>query len=152
MQAYKAMVNINGSHSHQVVKSKLTAAEILVLRAIHGQDSVRDIKPMMAKGEPVHATIWTMDDDGGDIEVKLTKNTLLGSLRRVYGEEIVERVFPGITPVLPDNLADIGETGPVDEEIDLEQQALAEHKAGSDDSDDEDEFAQPDAEAEDEAA
>jgi hypothetical protein len=145
MKAYKALININGSHSHQVVKKGLTAAEILVLRAIHGQDSVRDIKPMMAGGNAVHATIWTMDDDGNDIEAKLTRNTLLGSLRRVYGDQIVAAVFPGINPVLPVELAEIGENVDADEEIDLEKQALADHRAAISEDD---EFGQLDAETE----
>ena len=44
MQLYDCKVRLNGSVANEVVKHEITAAEIMVLRALHGEDSVVDIK------------------------------------------------------------------------------------------------------------
>lgn len=43
MKRYTANINIGGDRNHVVVKSNITAAEILVLQAIHGSQDVYNI-------------------------------------------------------------------------------------------------------------
>lgn len=45
MQTYSARVRLSGSLFNEVPKAELTAAEITVLRRLHGPDSVIEIKP-----------------------------------------------------------------------------------------------------------
>lgn len=45
MQLYDCKVRLSGSLYNEVPKTGVTAAEITVLRVIHGSDSVADIKP-----------------------------------------------------------------------------------------------------------
>ncbi|WP_176074325.1 hypothetical protein [Brucella intermedia] len=45
MQTYSARVRLSGSLFNEVPKAELTAAEITVLRRLHGPDSVVEIKP-----------------------------------------------------------------------------------------------------------
>ena len=43
MKLYKALVRINGSLLNEVAKDNLTAAEIMVLQRIHGDDAVQNV-------------------------------------------------------------------------------------------------------------
>lgn len=44
MKLYDCKVNLGGQIIHFAPKSRITAAEIMLLRAIHGDDNVRDIE------------------------------------------------------------------------------------------------------------
>lgn len=44
MKLYSCKINLKGSLLNQVIKSEVTAAEIVLLRAIHGNDAVNDIR------------------------------------------------------------------------------------------------------------
>lgn len=46
MQLYEAKIRLGGSVQNEVRKSELTAPEIVVLRQIHGNDAVLEIKSM----------------------------------------------------------------------------------------------------------
>lgn len=48
MKFYSAKVLLKGSQINQVPKDRLSPAEIIVLRSIHGSDAVVDIKPSKA--------------------------------------------------------------------------------------------------------
>jgi hypothetical protein len=120
MQHLNCDVALSGDRNHVVRKSDITVAEVEILRALHGQDSVRNIQPTR-----------TTTSDGG---------ALLDRLRRKYrrrmpalpGEKsrcIVDTVFPGPRPKLPVSLADIGEHR-------LEQKTHQEDRAESDDESD----------------
>ncbi len=45
MRLYDCKVLLAGSRENEVRKSDVTAAEIMILRALHGEDSVTDIRP-----------------------------------------------------------------------------------------------------------
>lgn len=108
MKTYKCLVNKDGSHSHQILKSDVTAAEIAILRAVHGGDAVRSIRPCLdADGKPLEAMRLHMDDNGNDVRTRMNRLALLGALRRTYGEEVVNHVFPGIHPALPMTIEDL---------------------------------------------
>ena len=44
MRFYNAKVRLAGSLLHEVYKERLTAPEVMLLRTIHGQDAVVDLK------------------------------------------------------------------------------------------------------------
>lgn len=88
MQIYQAEVCIGGLLTNTVVKSGLTAAEIMLLQHEHGADAVRAIKP----GK----------------NVKRPYQDEYNRLLKAYGRKKFEKVFPGGRPVLPEKLADVG--------------------------------------------
>lgn len=49
MQTYRCRVNLAGEIKNQVLKDGIVAAEILLLKAIHGDDAVADIAIDVAK-------------------------------------------------------------------------------------------------------
>lgn len=81
MQTANVMVHIGGDHGNQVPKL-VTAAEIAVLRLIHGDDAVTDIDPL--------------EDDNG-----LNNRDELARLRGIYttrdgeGRPLINLLFPG---------------------------------------------------------
>jgi hypothetical protein len=52
MQLYDCKVRLNGAVANEVRKHAVTAAEIMILRALHGEDAVVEIVPV---GEEVRA-------------------------------------------------------------------------------------------------
>jgi hypothetical protein len=96
MQHCTCSVFLSGDQYHKVFKSDVTVAEIAMLRAIHGEDAVVDIRPT-AMGKEKHAEE-------------------LDRLRAIYGssnvtkegKRLLDEVFPGRAPQLPISLADIG--------------------------------------------
>lgn len=88
MELYKAEVCVGGLITNTVVKEPVTAAEIVILRKIHGDDAVKNIKPLGNKNRPYQKEF--------------------DRLLRAYGPRKVEASFPGARPVLPQKLADVG--------------------------------------------
>lgn len=87
MQTAKVLIHINGE-PFNVVEKPLTAPEIVIIRRLHGADSVQD---------PVR------------IEDRATSNgDELNRLREVYGDAIVTECFPGAMPQLPATLSAVG--------------------------------------------
>lgn len=84
MQTATVLLSLGGDHGNQVMKHGVTAAEIAVLRAIHGDESVKDVEP----GQDVTRTH------------RAERERLLG----IYGAAkipdtkvpIVESLFPGV--------------------------------------------------------
>lgn len=88
MEIYKAEICIGGLLTNTVVKDDLTAAEIIILRRVHGDDAVKAIKPVGSKNR----------------EYQKEYDRLV----QRYGRRKVEDAFPGARPVLPQSLKDIG--------------------------------------------
>lgn len=88
MELYKAEVCIGGLLTNTIIKNDITAAEILILRNIHGDDAVRSIKTLG--------------------EVNREYNKEYERLLFTYGRKKVQAAFPGNRPVLPQKLADVG--------------------------------------------
>lgn len=91
MQHVKCSVYLGGDYNHKVFLPDVTVAEVVVLRAIHGDDAVVEIQPTrMLRG------------DSHEAERE--------RLRRTYNrrDKVVDRVFPGAKADLPVNLKDIG--------------------------------------------
>lgn len=84
MQTANIMLSLGGDHGNQVYKHGVTAAEIAVLRAIHGDEAVKDVEP------------------SGDL--KRSHREERGRLIEIYGgakipdtkTPIVESLFPGV--------------------------------------------------------
>jgi hypothetical protein len=90
MQTANIMLSLNAGND--VPKRGVSAAEIAVLIAIHGDDAVSDVEPTGSSD--------TIDIDGN--VVKWTNRVELDRLRRKYGrakdgedKAIVENLFPG---------------------------------------------------------
>lgn len=101
MEMYQAEVCIGGLLTNTVMKEPITAAEIVILRNIHGDDAVRQIKPLGNKNREY------------DKEYK--------RLLKQYGRKKLEQAFPGARPILPQKLKDIGiivmENGHIEGEV-----------------------------------
>lgn len=83
MQTANILLSLGGDHGNQISKFGVTAAEIAVLRAIHGDESVQEVEPI------------------GDI--KRTNRQERERLAAIYGgaknaeqQRIVETMFPGV--------------------------------------------------------
>lgn len=88
MHLYKAEILLAGELTNTVIKPDLTAAEILILQTIHGSDAVRGIVKQGTK----------------QVEYQKEYDRLL----RTYGRKYLLKVFPGVRPILPEKLADVG--------------------------------------------
>lgn len=99
MQYVDANVHLSGDRNHVVQKRDITVVEVAILRALHGEDAVKDIQPRR-QGRP-----RTVE--------------LLGYLRHKYRRQmqaqspdgsrnIVDVMYPGANPNIPTSLADIG--------------------------------------------
>lgn len=88
MQTANCNVRLMGDMNNEIAKSGVTVAEIVVLRTIHGSDSVVKIA-----------------GTGND---KRPHAAELERLKGLYGDKIVEAAFPGAAPQLPVNFKDIG--------------------------------------------
>lgn len=103
MRLYKAVVKIKSpgsvAYTHELPKEGLTAAEIMILRSIHGADGVTNL-------------VSTVMDRRAHREE-------LDRLVDVYGAAAVHRVF-GPMPQLPVKLADEGDEGGEEEDTEAE--------------------------------
>lgn len=104
---YVRLLNSNGPSKHEVFKSPVTPPEVVLLRMVHGDDAVVNVKAL-----------------GMD---KREHRRELDRLRARYGAENVERAFPGHSPSLPVRFADIGIDLNADED---EAEAVPQPKRG----------------------
>lgn len=105
MKLYTAKVNLHGSDLNQVLKHDLTAAEIIVLKRIHGGDAVIDIIEN-SKSEIIEIKQKPGgDDEEGDIFERQVIGTRKGDvdrtdeqerkrLNRIYGQAL--RTIKGV--------------------------------------------------------
>jgi hypothetical protein len=88
------MVALNGDITFTVFKQDVTVPEIAILRAIHGADAVRDIKPLHM-------------DKRSHSEERQRLLLEYGNAKDSKDESIFEKLFPGLSP-LPVTFKDIG--------------------------------------------
>lgn len=87
MQTALVEILINGNLQHSVVRV-VTAPEVIVLRGIHGKDSVINVS-----------------------EVSTVKRSNAEEIERLglyYTPDIVSKVFPGSMPKLPTTFSEVG--------------------------------------------
>lgn len=88
MQFYSAKIRLGGSLQNEVRRESLTAAEIGVLRAIHGDDAVLEIEAVSGSSDL---------NDAGE-RARLTA---------VYGEKVVKETLGTSVHQLPKELPDV---------------------------------------------
>ncbi|MGZ5988111.1 MAG: hypothetical protein ACXWLZ_03565, partial [Rhizomicrobium sp.] len=95
MQIANCLVSLGGDHGNTVPKFHVTAAEIAVLRAIHGEDAVNEIEPIG--------------------EVKRSNREERARIGAIYGaakhpeskQSIVESMFPGVAARVFETIAEL---------------------------------------------
>lgn len=100
MEAANILIALGGDHGNTVPRYGVTPSEIAVLRAIHGEDAVRDIEPL---ADPAQ-------EDGAP----LTQRSERARLQRVYGNAkdgegnpVFAALFPGAAARVFETLAEL---------------------------------------------
>ena len=87
MQTANIMLAIGGDRGNTVPKYAISVAEIMLLRAVHGEDAVFDVEPL--------------DTPAMDEGMAVSNRAELNRLRRIYdakdadGNRVVDQVYPG---------------------------------------------------------
>lgn len=103
MQECDIMLRLAGSVLHVVPKQKVTPAEILVLRAIHGPDAVQDVTPTKLNRRDRRAEYDRLVAEYAGGSAMAPDAAAAGG-----GPNIVAQLFPGANPNIPVTLEDIG--------------------------------------------
>lgn len=96
MQHARCLVQLSGDLGTQIAKAPVTPAEVILLRAIHGPDSVSKVELL----------------GGGNDKTPHAEE--MARLREHYtamtedGGPVIDKVFPGHAPQLPTTFAEIG--------------------------------------------
>jgi hypothetical protein len=96
MQTAIVEVLLNGSLQNTVVR-EATAAEIVLLRSIHGDDAVVNVTPIKFQAR--------------------SQAEEIDRLKKFYGDETFKKVFPGSVPKLPMDLSEVINLPSSDDEI-----------------------------------
>ena len=88
MEYANTEIRIGGSLENTVIK-EVSAPEIAVLRAIHGDDAL------------VNTSKTRLDD-------AVTSRSERERLQKTYGDEVLKQLFPGALSVLPSRLSEVG--------------------------------------------
>lgn len=99
MQLCECEVRLNDSAGHTSMKSNVTPAEILILRAIHGDSAVVNIRPTKMDRRP-----WAQEWDRLQMLYGRAGDGLMDS----GNGRLLESLFPGAQKNLPVALKDIG--------------------------------------------
>lgn len=99
MQLASVIVRIEDNVNHAVPKQNVTPAEIIVLRHIHGENAVVEIRATGSKGISHQEEFQRL-------------KTIYGSAGAMSAEQkpgvVLDQLFPGAMKKLPVSLADIG--------------------------------------------
>lgn len=107
MNLYDVVVRVGGSLYNEVERFAITAPEVAMLRALHGEDSVRQIKHVGVSDEPDVTIRERMADFFGTGRVETSRS----------GPELVVKHFGPKTMRLPDRLDGVMHINPqVDKE------------------------------------
>lgn len=100
MKRYEGTVRLGGDLRHTVPKTGMSAAEIVVLRYIHGHDAVVDLKPMdhLVQAEAEKNAFAPLPKGYHEEYMRLAS---------IYGPKRMDDIFPGYQKVLPASLEDI---------------------------------------------
>jgi hypothetical protein len=95
MQTANILLSIGGHHGNTVPKFDVTAAEITVLRAIHGDESVKDVEPGRVIQRSNNAELARLRD-------------IYGNAKDEHGNNIVQTLFPGVAARVHQSLQELG--------------------------------------------
>lgn len=98
MQSANILLALGGDSGNQVPKFDVTAAEIAVLRAIHGDDAVSEITP-------TDAVPGTRDRTNRGELARL--KAIYGNARDLEGNLVVDQLFPGVAARVFENLDEL---------------------------------------------
>jgi hypothetical protein len=87
MQTAIVEILLNGNIQHTTTR-RVTPAEIVVLRHIHGDDSV--VLPLEIES------------------IKRSNTDEVNRLKAIYGDDVFKAVFPGAMPKVPTDLSEVG--------------------------------------------
>ena len=87
MQTAIVAILLNGNIQHTVTR-RVTPAEIVLLKHIHGDDSV--VAPIEIES------------------VKRSNTDEVNRLKQQYGDDVFKAVFPGAMPKVPTDLSEVG--------------------------------------------
>jgi hypothetical protein len=105
MQHCSCIVFLDGDRNSSVHKPDVTVAEIALLRAVHGPDSVEGIKPtFVGKEKPLQ-------------ELERLRFAYANSNVTKEGGSLIDAVYPGRSPNVPRTMGDI-ELDPSDADAD----------------------------------
>jgi hypothetical protein len=102
MNLYDVIVRVGGSLSNEVERLAITAPEVAMLRALHGEDSVRQIKHVGVSDEPDATIRDRMADFFGTGRVETSRS----------GPELVKEHFGPKTMRLPDRVDGVEHINP----------------------------------------
>lgn len=88
MQLYRCQIKHAGKPYTVIHKEDVTPADIVIMRQLHGTDAIANIEPTR---------------ESRDSAVKVRQR-----LKDTYGEKVFARCYPGLTPMLPRDLAEAG--------------------------------------------
>jgi hypothetical protein len=94
MQTATVLLSLGGDHGNQIVKHDVTAAEIAVLRVIHGDEAVTDVEP-------------TLDVKRSNREERARLLNIYGGAKMEDNKPIVESMFPGVAARVFENLNEL---------------------------------------------
>lgn len=116
MEAYSCRVRLGGSLHNEVLKPHVSAADVLLLRHIHGEDAVTDIKHV----GPLELEVPSFDDEKQRetfVRKRPTDRELRAHLTAFYGtgefdsstsgSKMMQTVFGPPTVPLPKELDDV---------------------------------------------
>lgn len=92
MQFVNCFVRLNGSVENEVARRDISVAEVSVLRALHGADAVVKIEAL----------------DKRDVNARAVKDHLMSTYSSDNSRKVVEGLFPGMYPKIPETLGDVG--------------------------------------------
>lgn len=120
MEIADCKVRLNGDVNNAVFKQDVTPAEVLVLRAIHGAGSVLEIKQKSLNSNSKSIEKRSHKFELRRLREKYNRSPGANPAAEVGGGDfmnftgeginIVNRLFPGMNPVLPVKFADIPES------------------------------------------
>ena len=99
MKTYSCKVRLGGSVMHEVPKDEVTAAEVTILRYIHGDDAVLEIKPV---GDIDRSDVAELDrlretyGQTGDGDVISPRKDIVSKLFGIGATAALPKALPGI--------------------------------------------------------
>lgn len=94
MQTANILLSLGGDNGNTIMKWGVTAAEIAVLRAIHGDDSVNDVEP-----------VGNVSRSHREERARLI--AIYGGAKNAEQRPIVEGMFPGVAARVFENIEEL---------------------------------------------
>lgn len=108
LTVYSCTINVAQITRHLVPKYGVTAPEIAVLRAIHGNDSLTDIEECLPAKHSVRVSAGVGAAAFKEVPINYHPDAEIARLRGIYGPAVVKHVFGmGFNNSIPFTLADL---------------------------------------------